>query len=298
MLAYSAEVKSRRKTALMHVGRLAAFAGGGAILGAIGGSLPQLPPTLYGIPALVLGLGLLIVSLNLFDLAPSLSKLGISLPQSFSSWAHKMRQRKGGAAPLLVGAATFILPCGFTQAAQALALVSGSAWRGALLMSAFAFGTLPVLLGVTVLASKMAVRAGALRLAAGAVMFLFAVWQIQTGLAVLGVSAVPSAAVLSSNGAQAAVNAGDVQRVQTVRMDVLGYGYSPNSFTVKKGVPVRWEINAKDLNGCNSSLVSRGLGISRRLSPGLNVINFTPTKTGTVAFSCGMGMLRGSFKVI
>ena len=37
--------------------------------------------------------------------------------------------------------------------------------------------------------------------------------------------------------------------------------------------------------------------IDKQLSQGLNVIEFTPTKTGAITFTCGMGMLRGSFIV-
>jgi sulfite exporter TauE/SafE len=48
----------------------------------------------------------------------------------------------GGA---LLGALTFILPCGFTQSVQFQALAAGSFWGGAQLTLAFALGTLPVL---------------------------------------------------------------------------------------------------------------------------------------------------------
>jgi len=48
----------------------------------------------------------------------------------------------------VVGALTFLLPCGFTQSMQLLALQSGSMWQGMLIMTAFALGTLPVLFGL------------------------------------------------------------------------------------------------------------------------------------------------------
>jgi plastocyanin domain-containing protein len=81
-------------------------------------------------------------------------------------------------------------------------------------------------------------------------------------------------------------------------MDVLSSGYSPDSFTLHKGVPVRWEINGVDVGGCTNEIVSQPLGIDQPLHKGLNVITFTPTQTGTVRFACGMGMVRGTFNVI
>ena len=75
-------------------------------------------------------------------------------------------------------------------------------------------------------------------------------------------------------------------------------GYSPNTLTVKKGIPVKWVITSKDVNTCASSLVSSSLKIRKGLSLGENIIEFTPTETGVLKFSCSMGMYRGSFNVI
>ena len=80
-------------------------------------------------------------------------------------------------------------------------------------------------------------------------------------------------------------------------MDVDASGYSPSSFVLKKGVPVKWNVNVKQLTGCNSELVLNDYGIDENLKSGLNVIEFTPDKSGTIRFSCGMGMIRGSFIV-
>lgn len=290
MLAYSAETTSRRKTLLMHSGRVGAFLIGGAALGAIGGSLPSGSVVWYGLLALILGLGFLGVSLNLLDLTPSLAKLGISLPDSLRVFAERIRQRPGSLMPLLVGAVTFILPCGFTQTAQALALASGSWQGGALLMGVFALGTLPVLLGVTSFATSATLKHPALRLATGAILFFFALGQIQGGLTVLG-------APIALPGASA-IQAEAINREQVVRMDVRSSGYIPASFIIGKDVPVRWVINGIEVEGCNGAIVSRQLGISQNLRIGANVITFTPKQTGTIAFSCPMGMYRGTFTVV
>ena len=86
--------------------------------------------------------------------------------------------------------------------------------------------------------------------------------------------------------------------VQEVRMDVLQSGWSPNSFVVKKGVRVKWIINAKQLTGCNNEILVRDYNIDVKLKQGENIIEFTPDKVGTVQFSCWMGMLKGNFIVV
>jgi len=85
--------------------------------------------------------------------------------------------------------------------------------------------------------------------------------------------------------------------VQEINMQVDYSGYSPNSFVLKKGVPVIWNIEVTQLSGCNRELVLEDYNIDKQLSKGLNIIEFTPTKTGTLTFTCGMGMLRGMFIV-
>lgn len=296
LLAYSAKVASKQKTIAMHIGRLAAFAVGGALLGALGGVIPQSSPILYGAIGLFLGIGFLSVALSLLDLSPSMARWGIRMPSALANVADRVQSREGKVTPFLVGAATFILPCGFTQTAQALALASGSWIRGAMLLEAFAIGTLPVLYGITMMASKATMQSKTLRAAAGAVMFFFAIGQINGGLTMLG-SPYTFDSLLSRQEAVASAPVQDAAE-QVITMDVTSYGYQPDSFTIKKGVPVRWEINGIDVGGCTNSIVSRQLGISQPLQKGLNVITFTAQQTGRIAFSCGMGMVRGSFNVI
>lgn len=85
---------------------------------------------------------------------------------------------------------------------------------------------------------------------------------------------------------------------QTIRMAVKGYTYEPASFTVKAGVPVRWIVDGTKVSGCTSTILFPEFGISRRLQPGDNIIEFTPTKPGKYAFHCGMNMVRGQMTVV
>lgn len=298
LLAVGSRNPSRFKTLAMHLGRLATFAIGGAALGAIGGGLPSFSFAWYGLLALVLGVGFLAVGLNLLDLAPSLARLGIALPSRLHRLGDSVASSKHGFAPFLVGAVTFVLPCGFTQTAQALALASGSATRGFLLLIAFSLGTLPVLLGVSWFGTAATLQRRMIRLLAGAVLVLFAFSQIDGGLTVLG-SPVTAATVLatfrSKDASTAVVSDGEEQ---IIRMTVASGAFQPKNLTVKKNVPVRWEVDGQDVSGCASSIVVPAYGISVRLAQGPNVIRFTPKEAGVIPFSCGMGMIRGTITVI
>lgn len=86
--------------------------------------------------------------------------------------------------------------------------------------------------------------------------------------------------------------------VQIIQMTESANGYTPNAFTIKKGVPVRWEIEASSDRTCASALLVPDYQIRAFLTPGKNVIEFTPQKIGEIGFSCSMRMFTGTFKVI
>lgn len=299
LLAYSAESHTKKKMLLVHVGRLSAFVVGGALLGGIGGTLPS-DTRFYGTMALVLGIGFLMVGLHLLDLSPSLTSLGIRLPRGLNRLQDRVMKSDHGFAPFLAGAVTFILPCGFTQTAQALALSSGSAIQGAFMMGAFALGTLPALIGITTFGGSALLKSRAFRLVAGAMLFIFSIGQIDGALTVFGSTFTMAGVgqrVVSGFTETVSVPAAQAQE-QVVRMSVQYGAFSPSRIIIKKNVPVRWEVNGIDISGCASSIIVPSIGIRRALNPGINVLSFTPKRSGSIPFSCGMGMIRGSFTVI
>lgn len=88
-----------------------------------------------------------------------------------------------------------------------------------------------------------------------------------------------------------------VDGVQVVN-STLQPGRYPN-ITVQVGVPVKWVIDAPEgsINGCNNRILIQDYGIGYTFHTGENVIEFTPDKTGTVRYSCWMGMIRGNIFV-
>lgn len=295
LLAHGSRAKSFRDVLSIHVGRLMAFVIGGALLGMIGGVLGA-SALFYGLVGLVLGIGFLAIGLQLLELTPA-SLSFLKLPASIGGAATRLSERLGPTVPGLLGAVTFFLPCGFTQTAQALALASGSALSGALMLGAFALGTAPVLIGLSWYGQRWSGKSRWLQLATGAALVLFAIGQLDGGLTVLGSPVTLSGLANSVLLAGAPVPVAQAEE-QVVQMSVEYGAFSPNRFVLRKNVPVLWAVEGKDVQGCASTLVSPRLGISRQLSLGTTIIKFTPRQTGEIPFSCGMGMIRGSFQVV
>lgn len=89
---------------------------------------------------------------------------------------------------------------------------------------------------------------------------------------------------------------------QELKMTVLAVDYSPGTFKVKAGIPVRWEITSSGQPGCASGeIIANGLTDPIYLNPQQGQVaikEFIPQNPGTYRFSCPMGMARGTIEVI
>lgn len=92
-------------------------------------------------------------------------------------------------------------------------------------------------------------------------------------------------------------SAGSAGDVQLVEGEVTTRSYP--TVTVKKGIPVRLTLKAEkgSINGCNGTLVIPAFDQTVKLKTGDNVIEFTPTETGVIPYSCWMGMVTGEIIV-
>lgn len=163
-------------------------------------------------------------------------------------------------------------------------------------MGVFAIGTAPGLLGIGGLTSvvKGTFAQSFFRLA-GFVVILLSMFNLSNGLNLTGLSSIFPG---NNTRALAAVDTQLENGFQVVRMVQDANGYKPNSFIVKKDVPVRWIIDSKDPNTCAASIFSDKLNVRKNLHPGENIIEFTPAEEGIIRFSCSMGMFTGSFSVV
>ena len=135
-----------------NAGRIIAYALLGGAVGALGSAL-TLSPEVNGILTIVASAVMILLGLQMLRLLPSLTRFLPTMPKSFSHAIHDLAERDANGGAFVLGAATFFLPCGFTQALQLYVLAKGSFTVGALTMLAFALGTLPALLSLSAMSS-------------------------------------------------------------------------------------------------------------------------------------------------
>ncbi len=276
-----------------NTGRVGGFAFFGALLGLFGERL-QLSLSATAFLTLLVGLVMLLIGLQLSDIFPRLSHFSFTLPKAISRMLGAGRHDGAGYShrgALLSGALTFFLPCGFTQAVQLSVITLGDTFAGAIIMAVFALGTMPGLLAFGGLGT--AIQGGMRRVffaIIAVVLIAFGLWNIGNAWHLFGWSGDQSPAAATDP-----TTSGDAQ---VIRMTQDADGYHPSTLPeLTAGVPVRLIINSEDSYSCASSFVIPELGIERRLKPGENIIEFTPTRAGKIPFSCSMGMYRGTLQV-
>lgn len=162
-------------------------------------------------------------------------------------------------------------------------------------MAVFAFGTMPGLLAIGGLVTWLGARARTVFFPLIAVMLIaFGWWNIRNGLQLFGINTALPETEISAENTLAPLENG----IQVVRLIQDARGYHPSTLpTLRIGVPARLIVDSQESYTCASSFVIPELGIQRQLKPGENIIEFTPTESGRLPFSCSMGMFRGNFQV-
>ena len=184
---YAKQGEKIKPQALFHTGRLVSFFVFGGIIGAIGSAF-TLSVTVTFILSILVGLVMLILGLNLLDIFPWAKKLQLHIPKKMALGAHTMKNMEFGIAPFLVGVSTFFLPCGFTQSMQIYSLSTGSFFTGALTMTFFALGTLPVLslISFTSVRFDKGKFASVFFKSAGVLVIIFGIFTVLNGLVARG----------------------------------------------------------------------------------------------------------------
>jgi sulfite exporter TauE/SafE/copper chaperone CopZ len=276
---------------LYNAGRVLSYTVIGGAVGALG-SVFSISGRARGILVVVVGVFMVLMGLNQLGLFPGLRRLTPRLPRVFgraAAWAGS------GRGPFIVGLLNGFLPCGPLQSMQLYALGTGSLLAGALSMFLFSLGTVPLMFGLGALGSLLTHRFASRMIKVSALLVMI------LGLAMLGRGLNLSGVDLRfwQTGPAAAANIarleGGVQVVET--------SMQPNryvSIIVQKGLPVKWTIKADpaSLNGCNNPVTIPSYGISRRLVPGSNLIEFTPKGAGNVLYTCWMGMISSTIRVV
>jgi len=208
-------------------------------------------------------------------------------------------EKRKGKSPLIVGLLNGLMPCGPLQAMQIYALSTGSPFKGAVSMLLFSIGTVPLMFGLGALSSLMTKKFTHKMITVGAVFVtVLGLTMFSQGAALSGLSfeiLLPQA----ESAAKESVNGNIIVDNTQIVSSKLSAGRYPH-ITVKKGVPVKWTIDAPKgtINGCNNRIYIPEYNIEYTFHQGENIIEFMPDRTGKFQYSCWMGMIRASITVV
>jgi plastocyanin domain-containing protein len=232
---------------------------------------------------------MIIMGLNMMNIFPWLRKFNIRMPKSIGQKIYSGKINRG---PFFIGLLNGLMPCGPLQSMQLYALGTGSVIAGAASMFFFSLGTVPLMFGLGALSTILSKKfTGKLMKFSAILVVILGIGMITRGMSLAGFNTV----FASPSNANIATIEGNVQ---TVSIEIGSNNYQP--IIVQKGIPVKFIINARqeNLNGCNNPIIIPQYGIEKKLEAGENVIEFLPEETGTIPYSCWMGMIRSSIKVV
>ena len=241
-----------------------------------------LPTRLMGTLALAVAVVMFLLGIRLTGISPRMAAWSPRLPAGLAGLigidAAPTRPYRD-TRTALVGAATFFLPCGFTQAVQVYALSTGSPASAGLIMATFAVGTTPGLLAVATVPEIATGRArGTVLQVIGVVVLAFALLNVTSGLNLLGITSATSTTVVAR---QVSDNVTVANGVQTVHMTQTRDGYTPADTVVHAGLPITWSIQATSKWECSAFLRVPDLDISVDLQDGPNTIQLPALPPGT-----------------
>lgn len=274
---------------LYNAGRVVSYTIIGGIVGGIG-SVVSFSGGAKGIVAIMAGLFMVIMGLNMLNIFPWLKNLNPRMPKIFG---NKIYGNNGKNGPFYIGLLNGLMPCGPLQAMQLYALGTGSIAAGALSMFLFSIGTVPLMFGFGAVSSMLGRKfTGKLMKVSAVLVMVLGFIMMGRGFMLSGVNTTFADSPLNANVAVAR------NGVQVVSIDLKPNRYDP--IVVQKGIPVKFIINAEaqNINGCNNAIIIPAFDIEKALEPGENIIEFTPDNTGTIPYSCWMGMIGSSIKVV
>ena len=295
----TAGAKSYGSHLLYGAGKTLSYTLIGGLFGAFG-SVIAFTPTTQGAVGIAAGIFLILFGLHMLNVFPALSHFQFKTPAFLMRFIDKEYRKHHN--PFVIGLLNgLMIICGPLQAMYVMAAGSGSWSNGATILFFFGLGTLPMLLGFGFLTSLLSANlTPKLLKASGVIVVILGSVMLNRGLAVTGSGADFNTLVARASQQLSPTNAEapacDLE--QTIRMDATSTGYQPDQFTLRKGVPVKWVINAKELNECNRGIVVPSYNLKIMLQPGLQTIEFTPQEAGVVPWSCWMGMIPGTFIVV
>lgn len=281
--------KSHEPYLMFNVGRVISYGLFGSILGAAGSKL-QITQNLTSILVLLVSCLMFVLAMQMLGV-DSFNKIKLALPKSITHRIANESKPEGKYTPFITGFFTFFLPCGFTIIAQGMAVLSGNAVRGGMIMAMFALGTAIPLMLIGISSVKMLSTGWSekfLRTVALLLLFFIA-YNLNTQF--------DPGRYFSNNVAEETTGPIDqvITAVYTTENDIV-----PSSFEIKKGDTVRFEVDVQDNgSGCMSTIMIPGLyETPQYLKKGETIVmEFVAEETGEYQITCAMGVPRGTITV-
>ncbi|MCK5607433.1 sulfite exporter TauE/SafE family protein [Candidatus Pacearchaeota archaeon] len=300
MISYTAKnAQNGHKSFLQHIiygsSKTISYAVIGALFGLIG-SVFLFTPALRGGVGIFAGIFMIFYAMSMFGFKWFRK---FQFNPKFLTKAATSKHKGPYFGPMMTGLLNgLFIACGPLQALYIYAAGTADPIRGGLALAAFGLGTLPVMLGFGGVANVISHKAtkNILKISAVIVLIL-GIIMLNRGLALTGSGYDLNSIMAGVGSAGITGNIVMEDGYQVIKMDVTRYGWTPDKFTLQKDVPVKWEINGKEITGCNNAIQVPKLGLEFDIKKGKQTIEFTPTETGVISWSCWMGMIPGTFIV-
>jgi sulfite exporter TauE/SafE/copper chaperone CopZ len=289
---------------LFNGSRIVAFGLLGGLLGILGQAI-QFSFLASSILTLFIAILMVIIGMQMLGIG-LFRKIRLNFTGRMISSVTTGNRYRGWLVPVIFGVITFFLPCGFTMITQAQALASGSFLRGLAISTAFALGTLPVLLLISYSSVKFYKNpkfSTSFRLLSGLLVIFFAVYTIRGQIKILQVPTsenendstanVVLPTPLAEIPSETQETLKPIRTEQVMKMEARGFEYFLETRTIQSGIPTRFEITNNGSVGCAQAVYARGLYTDViLLKPGLNIVEFTAPEKGTYQISCSMWMVK------
>jgi sulfite exporter TauE/SafE len=290
----------------------------GALLGAIG-SLFQLSVGLRAALLIAIGVFMIGNALRMFNVHPFFRIFSFEPPKFITRYIRKTSKNSVNLlTPLFLGALTVLIPCGVTQSMMAVALGTGSALQGALILFGFVLGTSPVFFVLSYFATRL-----------GATMEKYFVRIVAVVLVVLGLVSINSGLNLAGSPvsfnrlvqalnrqtptAQPTVFAiiptleptwGEssifvteqpTPQPQVITLAAQNNGYVPAELRAPAGQQLTLRVTTDNTTSCSRAFTIPELGVEEILpkTGAVDIVLPAQASGKQLLFSCSMGMYTG-----
>lgn len=305
---------SARPILLFLLAKLATYSLLGLLLGAFGSGF-NLSATTRAVLQFAIGIFMVGNALRMFNVHPVFRYFSFEPPAFIRRLIRKI-SRKGGAlvTPLFLGALTVLIPCGVTQAMMALAVSSGSALQGLLILSGFTLGTMPVFFALAFFSTRLGAKVEKyfMRITA-AVLLALGLVAVNSGLVLIGsplsinhlswqlrsaLGEAPSAGAASAPTELKAPTLNPSvqgQAAYQVVVHATNTGYVPEAQSFPAGTPFELVLVTENTLSCTRAFMVPSLGIEAMLPvDGQVSFDISAQPAGSRLFyTCSMGMYGG-----